>query len=84
MSHYIRNWVKQGADNRRYAVYVIIIITVYIIRGFIYAAIATIIAILGLVTAFFVLFYVFGPDGDIRGNKFLRSITRQLKKLRKN
>ena len=76
--------MKEGSDNRRYVVYATIIITVYIVKDFIYAVIATIIAILGLATAFFVFFYVFGPDGDIRGNKFLRSITKHLKKLRKN
>ncbi|HIC42065.1 MAG TPA: hypothetical protein EYO86_03170 [Pelagibacterales bacterium] len=76
--------MKEGSKSRRYAIYAAIIIVAYLVRGFIYAVIATIIAILGLATALFVLFYIFWPEGDIRGNKFLRSLTRLLKKLRKN
>ena len=84
ISDNIRNWLKEGSDGRRYAIYAVIIVVGYIVRGFIYSVIAAIIAMLGLMTVLFVLFYVFAPDGDTRGNNFLRSLTRQLKKLRKN
>ena len=84
ISDNIRNWLKEGSDGRRYVIYGIIIVVTYIVRGFIYSVIAAIIAILGLMTVLFVLFYVFAPDGDTRGNNFLQSLTRQLKKLRKN
>ena len=76
--------MKEGSKGRRYAIYAAIIIVAYLVRGFIYALIATVLAILGLATALFVLFYIFWPEGDIRGNKFLRNLTKWLKKLRKN